>query len=435
VVRALLERGARVLALGRSAAPVTEPEVESRVFDPAGAPNPGAFAGADAVVHLAGETVDGRWTAEKKFRIADSRIHGTRTLVQSLAALQRRPAVLVNASAVGYYGDGGDEPLTEASAPGSDFLAEVCTSWEAEARAAGELGIRSVQLRTGIVLGDGGALAKLRVPFQLGIGGPLGSGRQFMPWIHLDDLAALYAFAVETTSLRGPVNAVAPDYATNARFSQALGSALRRPSLLPAPPLALRVALGEFANTVLGGQLALPAVALDAGFRWKHSTLEAALGVLLGTGARPLGLHAFRTSQVVPHSLECVFAFFSDPSNLEAITPPSLGFTIRSAPKSVERGSIIDYDLRLHGLPVHWTTMIAEYEPPQRFVDVQLHGPYALWRHLHTFRPVDGGVEVADAVDYSLPFAPFGELAGRLVASDVDAIFRYRREALDRVLA
>ena len=432
VVRVLRERGARVLALGRTLRPAADSGVEPRAFDPEGGPNPAAFAGADAVVHLAGETIDGRWTPEKKRRIRDSRIRGTETLVQSLAALDRRPAVLVSASAVGYYGNRGDEPLTEASAPGSDFLAEVCRGWEAAARTAGDLGIRTAQLRTGIVLGDGGALVKMRVPFQLGIGGPLGSGRQFAPWIHVDDLAALFAFAVENASLSGPVNAVAPDYATNARLSQALGSALRRPSLLPAPPFALRVALGEFANTVLGGQLVIPAAALDAGFRWSHPTLEAALGALLGAGSRPLGMHAFRASHVVHRPLEEVFAFFSDPRNLEAITPPTLGFTIRSSPERMQRGAIIEYDLRLHGFPVHWTTLIADYEPPQRFVDVQLHGPYALWRHAHTFRPVDGGVEIADAVDYILPFAPFGELAGRLVANDVGEIFRFRREALDR---
>jgi uncharacterized protein (TIGR01777 family) len=435
VIRALRERGSRVIALGRSPAAYPDAGIEPRAFDPAGPPNPGAFAGADAVVHLAGETVDGRWTTEKKWRIADSRIRGTNTVVASLAALPKRPAALICASAVGVYGDRGDEPLTEASPAGTGFLAEVCTGWEASARAAGDHGIRSVQLRIGVVLGNGGALAKMRVPFSLGIGGPLGSGRQFMPWIHVDDLAALALFAIDNEALRGPVNAVAPDYATNARFSQVLGAALRRPSLLPAPPIALRAVLGEFADTVLGGQLVIPAAALDAGFHWNYPTLEGALGTLLAAGSRTLGLHAFRTSLVVRRPLEEVFAFFSDARNLEAITPPRLGFTIRRIPEHVERGAVIEYDLRLHGVPIRWMTLISAFEPPYRFADVQLHGPYALWRHTHTFRAVEGGVEVADAVDYLLPFAPFGELAAGFVANDVNEIFRFRGETLARVLA
>jgi uncharacterized protein (TIGR01777 family) len=379
---------------------------------------------------LAGESVAGRWNAEKKRRITDSRTAGTKCVVESLRALSHRPAVLVAASAVGYYGDRGEEPLMEDAAPGNDFLAGVCVAWEAAARECESFGVRTVLLRTGIALGDGGALRQMLPPFKFGAGGPLGSGRQFVPWIDVRDLAALYAFAVENDTLHGPVNAVAPDYATNARLTQAIGAALRRPALAPAPAFALRAILGEFAESLLQSQLVLPATAEDAGFHWQHAQLESDLAeILRGRNDRPY-VHTFRATQFVARPLEEVFRFFSDARNLEAITPPALSFAIREAPKEVRRGSIIAYQLRVRGLPVRWKTLIAQWEPPVRFLDVQLRGPYRLWNHLHEFRVRDGGVEVADRVDYVLPYAPLGEAASHIVARDIDAIFRFRRTAI-----
>lgn len=281
VVNALRARGARPIALGRRIASGFGADVQTRLFDPNGEPNPQAFAGADAVIHLAGEPVAGRWTPEKKRRIADSRVNGTQTLVESLRALERRPCVVVSASAVGYYGDRGNEPLTESSPPGTDFLAGVCIAWEAAASQCEALGIRTVRMRTGIALGHGGALAPMKRPFEFFAGGPLGSGKQFVPWIDVRDLASLYCFAIENAALRGAVNAVAPESVTNARFSRALGASLHRPSFLRAPSFALRIVLGEFAGSVLGGQRVVPAAASDAGFRWAHPQLEADLVELL----------------------------------------------------------------------------------------------------------------------------------------------------------
>lgn len=275
LVDALRTRGARAIALTREPAASFAPEVETRRFDPNGAPDPAAFAGADAVVHLAGESVAGRWTPQKRRRIAESRTAGTQTVVASLAGMARRPEVMVSASAVGYYGDRGTTTLTEESAPGDDFLAGVCVAWEAAAAQCEALGVRSVRLRTGIALGDGGALPRMALPFRLGIGGPLGSGRQYVPWIAVEDLAGLYCFAIENASLRGAVNAVTPDYATNARFARAIGAALRRPSFLPAPAFALRIVLGEFAESLLASTKAVPAVAQASGFEWVHPQLEA----------------------------------------------------------------------------------------------------------------------------------------------------------------
>jgi uncharacterized protein (TIGR01777 family) len=385
----------------------------------------------DAVVHLAGETIDGRWTEAKKAEIRRSRVDGTRALVRALAACRTKPRALVSASAVGYYGDRGDEPLLETSWPGNDFLAATCEQWEREALAARSFGIRTVVLRTGIVLArDGGALPKMARPFAIGAGGPLGNGRQFVPWIALDDIVGLYLFAIENEKLHGPVNAVSPDIATNARFAQAIGAAMHRPALLPAPPFALRAMLGEFADTVLGSQLVLPSVASGAGFVWRHNRLETALRHIFdtdATGRSPL-LQTFASAQFVPLPIDEVFAFFSDARNLQAITPPSLNFTITNGAANVREGSVIDYDLRLHGIPCSWKTLIAKWNPPHGFVDVQLRGPYALWEHEHTFVEFSGGTVIGDDVTYALPLAPFSAIVRPFVRRDVEHIFRYRRE-------
>lgn len=392
----------------------------------------------DAVVHLAGEPIDGRWTERKKAEIRRSRIEGTRELVSALAACRRRPRVLVSASAVGYYGDRGDQPLLEASPPGDDFLAAVCQQWEHEALEAQQFGLRTVVLRTGIVLArKGGALQKMARPFAFGAGGPIGNGRQFVPWIALDDIVGLYLFAIETETLRGAVNAVSPDVATNSRLAQAIGAAMHRPALVPAPSFALRAVLGEFAGTILASQLVLPSVALAAGYMWRHRRLETAVRHLLdpdATGRSPL-LHTFSSQQFVPLPVDEVFSFFSDARNLEAITPPALHFGITAGTGAVHDGSVIEYDLRLHGMPLSWKTLIVNWNPPRGFIDVQLRGPYALWEHEHTFAEVQGGTIVSDDVTYALPLAPLSTIVKPLVRRDVEQIFRYRRDEIVRRLS
>lgn len=229
--------------------------------------------------NLAGEPVaEGRWTAEKKARIRDSRVLGTRRLVEGLKQLDRRPRVLVSASAVGWYADSGDRELTEAEPPADTFLGEVCAAWEQEARAAEPLGIRVVLVRIGLVLGPGGgAMGQMLPLFRLGLGGRLGSGRQWMPWIHLDDLVGLLLFAARCETLRGPMNAAAPHPVTNAEFTRTLGRVLHRPAFLPAPAFGLRLALGEFASVLLASQRVLPRAALAAGYEFQYSELEPAL--------------------------------------------------------------------------------------------------------------------------------------------------------------
>lgn len=248
----------------------------------AGPPPAEAFDGVDAVFHLAGESVaEGRWTAAQKRRIEESRTLGTRHLVAGLERAVEPPRVLVSASAVGYYGNRGDEELTEDSPPADDFLARVCVAWEEAAAAAREVGTRVALARTGIVLGaGGGALEKMLLPFRLGAGGPLGSGRQWMPWIHVADLARLYVFLAES-SLEGPVNAVAPNPVRNAEFTRALAKELHRPAFMPAPYLGLRLVFGEFAQVLFASQRVVPRAALAAGFVFQFPDLAAALRDIL----------------------------------------------------------------------------------------------------------------------------------------------------------
>jgi uncharacterized protein (TIGR01777 family) len=261
-------RGHAVITVGRTSG--------ERRWDPMADPAP--LQGADAVIHLAGEPVaEGRWSREKMDRIRDSRVTGTRNLV---AGLRDTPAkTLVCASATGYYGSRGDEELTEDSAPGGDFLAGVCRDWEAEAARSG---VRTVSVRIGIVLGaEGGALAKMRLPFSLGLGGRLGDGLQWMSWIHVDDLVALLLHGLETDGLSGPLLGTSPSPATNRDFTKTLGRVLGRWTILPMPAWTLRLLVGPVADVLVGSQRCRPKRTLDSGFAFRHPELEPALRGLL----------------------------------------------------------------------------------------------------------------------------------------------------------
>jgi uncharacterized protein len=260
--------------------------VEAYSWDPLAGPPPlQAFEGVDTVFHLAGDPVaSGRWTAEKKRLIRDSRELGTRHLVKALGQLQTRPSVLISASATGWYGDRGDEVLDETVSPGSDFLSNVCIAWEREAQAATQLGMRVACVRTGVVLGpNGGALTKLLLPFRLGLGGPLGNGRQWMGWIHVDDLTAIYLHVAKNAAVSGPLNGTAPNPVTNKQFTKALASALHRPAFLPAPYFALRLALGEFAKILFDSQRAVPKATIASGFQFRYSEIAPALAAIVSS--------------------------------------------------------------------------------------------------------------------------------------------------------
>jgi len=252
-------------------------------WDSAVAPPPKeTFEEVDAVINLAGATIAGRWTTAKKRAIRESRVLGTRHLVAGIERCAKRPKVLISTSAVGYYGDQGEKLVTEESPPGSDFLAQICREWEVEAARAEELGLRVVRLRISTVLGPkGGALQALLPLFKWGLGGPLGSGRQWWPWIHRDDLVGLILYTLQN-DLSGPINAAAPQPVRQKEFAQTLGRILRRPTVFPAPSLGLRVVLGKFASTLLASTRAVPKRAQEAGYQFRFPELEAALRDALG---------------------------------------------------------------------------------------------------------------------------------------------------------
>jgi uncharacterized protein len=239
--------------------------------------------GAGGIVNLAGESIARRWTVTAKARILASRLEATEKLRAAIEKAILKPSVLVNASAVGIYGPRGEETLDEDSPPGSDFLATTCVAWEEAARKAEALGVRVALIRTGVVLGrGGGALAKMLPPFKAFLGGPIGGGGQLMSWIHLDDLAALYVFALENPEARGPFNGTAPNPVTMREFAKALGHALHRPSFLPVPAPAVRLLLGEMATVVLDGQRVVPKRAEALGFRFRFPEVDAALRDVVG---------------------------------------------------------------------------------------------------------------------------------------------------------
>jgi uncharacterized protein (TIGR01777 family) len=279
LVAALQARGDDVIALSRDPERAGEKlGVEALPWDPENeAPPKPSLVGRDAVVHLAGEDVAQRWNKDAKARILDSREKSTRSLVHAIFDAKPRPPIFVCASASGYYGARGDEPVDEAEPPGSDWLASVVMRWEQQADTA-LIGTRLVKVRTGIVLdADGGALAKMLPPFKAGVGGPIGGGKQYMPWIHLDDIIGIYMAALDSPSFAGPINASAPNPATNKEFSQALGRALHRPAVAPIPGLTIKAMYGEMAQIVLKGVRMVPGRAAELGYEFKHPELDEAL--------------------------------------------------------------------------------------------------------------------------------------------------------------
>jgi uncharacterized protein len=285
LVRELLGRGDQVAVLSRD--PDRARETLGAEVDPfawpdakAAPPPPESLRASDGVVHLAGEPLAQRWSDVTKREIRDSRVLGTRNLVAALRALPaaERPGALVSQSAVGFYGARGDEPLDESAPAGDDFLAEVVAAWESEARAAEEVGVRVVTTRTGVILSEsGGALEKMLPPFKLGVGGPVAGGRQYVPWVHLDDVVGAMRFCLDTDGARGPVNVTAPEPVTNKELSKALGRALGRPAVAPVPGFAVKLLYGEMAMVVTTGQRAVPKRLLELGYDFRWPELEPAL--------------------------------------------------------------------------------------------------------------------------------------------------------------
>lgn len=398
-----------------------------------------ALDGVEAIVNLAGEPVgDSRWTSEKKQRIRDSRVIGTRLLVD---AIEKHPdafrtlKTFVQASAIGVYSDQGNSEITEESPSGNGFMATVVKDWEAEARSLLRderfSGLRMPVIRTGVVFSrHGGALAKMLPYFRKGLGGKLGTGQQWMSWIHIDDIANLFLFCLENPKVDGVVNGVAPEPVRNERFTIELARSIGRPVFLPVPETALKVGFGSMAATVLESARVVPRRVQEFGFKYLHPDLKGGLKHLM-TPLRE-GQFELLSEQWVPRPPEDVFEFFGDEKNLRRLAPSFLRFEVlgKSTPR-IQEGTRITYRLKLRGVPIRWITEIASWQPNRHFMDVQLSGPYRKWHHSHRLIPFAGGTLLVDLVHYKLPLGFVGEVvAGEIVGRDLKSIFDYRRKAI-----
>lgn len=387
-----------------------------------------------AVIHLAGESVaEARWSDVKKMQIYNSRVLGTKNLIISLAEAKAPLRAFISTSASGFYGDQGDKILPENSIRGSGFLSDVCRDWEREVEMAQSKQIfancRFVILRVGVVLSVlGGAMLKMIHPFRLGIGGAVGSGKQWMGWIHLVDLVQIYASSLIDENYQGVINAVAPETITNLDFSKKLAAVFGK-KLGPAIPKAvLKLIFGEMSHVLLSSQR-LEAKALDQlQFRYQYPQLDQAFAEICQYHAQ--GDEVLISEQYLDYDLQKIFPFFSDAKNLERITPEYLNFkVVKMSTQHIEANTLIDYKLKIHGVPVAWRTQILDWVPPVKFTDTQLKGPYKKWHHTHDFTKLGQGVLMKDRVLYRLPFGLLGwALAFWFVKKDVTKIFLYRRK-------
>jgi uncharacterized protein (TIGR01777 family) len=395
-----------------------------------GEPPAEAFKDVDAILNLAGENIaGGLWTKTRMSRILQSRVLSVRHLVEAIRKLDSPPKVFVSASAIGIYGDRGSESLTESSAPGTGPLAEVCKSWEKEIFRAATLNVRTVALRFGIVLGkNGGVMEKILPPVRLGLGGRLGDGKQWMSWTHVRDVAGLVLHALENNAVMGTLNAVSPHPVTNREFTDTLAKELRRPAILPVPALVLKTLLGEMSSLLLDSQKVTSKRANT--YKFLYPRLNLALREVCNDFN-----HELLTEQWVPAPVDKVFPFFSDSKNLEILTPDFMGFQIvGQSTEKIEKGTRIDYQLKLHGIPFRWQSQIVDWQPNMKFADTQTRGPYSHWFHQHEFIPKDGGTLMRDRVSYAVPFGALGVLPIHpFVQRNLEQVFMYRRKKVEEL--
>lgn len=392
---------------------------------------PEYFNGIDSVIHLAGESIaSGQWSEKRKKLILESRTIGTKNIVKAIQKSNLTVKQFISASAIGIYGNS-TEWVSEES-PGADsFLAEVCKNWEAESQKLSSLGINVINPRIGIVLSrKGGAMDKMLPVFSTGLGGILGNGKQWMSWIHQDDLTEMFIYFINHPDLKGTFNAVAPKPVTNKNFSQLLAKSLGRNLFFPVPGFILKVILGGMSCLVLDGQKVSSLKITDHGFKFKFNELEQALQDIclpLGLGQKEIFAEVW-----LPKRPQEVFSFFCNEKNLEKLTPEFLNLrVVKKSTDTIVEGTLIDYKLSLHGIPMKWKTLIENWEPNKRFVDRQLKGPYKLWHHTHEFEEFAGGTIVRDRVLYKVPFGRLGDIAsGPFVRADVQKIFAYRKKVI-----
>ncbi|MCB0411272.1 MAG: DUF1731 domain-containing protein, partial [Bdellovibrionales bacterium] len=354
-------------------------------------------------------------------------------LLEGIRQHQTNLRVFVGATAIGYYGYSESMVFTEDSPAGEGFVSELCVKWENEEQKIRQFvhDVKLAQIRIGVVFGKGGGFLKEVVPvFQKNLGAPLGSGEQKLSWIDLEDLVEILALSLENPKFHGVINAVAPEAKSNRQWSKLLANELKV-SLLPAAPAsALKLAFGEMSELLLKGSEVKPLRLEGLGFQWKHPSIESSFQKVLGKPA--LGEVELVFEQWVPHKREGVFPFFESESNLEVITPPWLKFKVlKKSTEQIQKGTLIDYELRLRGLPLHWRTEITDWKQNERFVDEQVRGPYDKWHHVHEFETLGVGTLLRDRVTYKVPIGVLGRwVAGPFVKNDVEKIFSYRQKVI-----
>ncbi|MCB0392366.1 MAG: TIGR01777 family oxidoreductase [Bdellovibrionales bacterium] len=390
-----------------------------------------AFEGADVIVHLMGESVaDKRWTPEVKEEIYNSRIVSTANIIKLITKHNISLRAFIGGSAVGYYGNRNDEKLTESSKSGEDFLAKVCVDWENEVNKLPPA-VRKVALRTGLVLGRGqGLMEKLEFPASFNLLGTIGNGQHYMSWIHVDDWVRAAFETITNEKLSGAFNLCAPEPKTNSELTNEFLSTINKWQGPPLPEFVVKIRFGEMSKALVASQRAYPQRLLEEGFKFLYPNLKMAFNNIYSL---PINEKVFIQRQWFKSDKENVFRFFSDAHNLEKITPPFLNFKIKNLSNSkIQEGALIDYELKLHGLPIKWQTKILNWNPPHQFIDDQLKGPYARWYHQHSFEELCGGTLMEDKIYYKLPMAPLGQLiAGSFVLKDIKKIFSYRKKYLE----
>lgn len=393
----------------------------------------GALDNIDVIINLAGENIaSSRWSDKKKQSILNSRIDSIKCLLSHIEP-DHKVKKFISASAIGIYGDRADEKLDEVSSSGEGFLADVCKKWEEQLYNNNFNDINFTAIRTGLVLGNGGALAKMLTPFKFALGGKLGDGQQYMSWIHIDDLVSTYTHCLFSDSPKKIYNAVSPNPVTNEDFTAALASTLKKPAFMKVPRLALETILGEMSQIVLASQRVVPQKLIDNGFIFRFETIEQALNNLLQYDVN--GENLLTQYQVVSKKKESIFDFFSSEKNLEKLTPPFLKFKVlRKSTNELGAGTIIDYKLKIKGIPVKWKTLIEKFEINDYFIDNQIKGPYKKWHHTHEFHSIEQGTLMIDRVVYKVPFGILGRIClTALIKKDINSIFKFRRRKINEL--
>ncbi len=392
-----------------------------------------ALLGADVVIHLAGENISsGRWTKARKKALRDSRVLSAENLRLGLDQADVKPKVFISASGVGVYGDRADSELTEAAPVGDDFLASLCQEWEAAADLI--KADRTVKARFGVVLSlEGGFLREVAPLFSMLGASRLGSGRQWFSWIHMEDLIEGLLFAIREPKLQGAVNMVAPSPLLNSDLTQDLAHALKTFRAPAVPGFALKLLYGELTQALLGSQRTIPEKLMNLGFQWKYPTFKKAMDAIyhdLRAGEMKLVF-----AQWVAASGQQVWPFFSSEKNLERLTPPFLNFhVVGKSTEQIEQGTMIDYRLKMHGLPMRWRSEITQWTPEISFVDEQRKGPYKTWRHLHEFIPLGSGTLLQDTIRLKPPMGWAGRAAAlKLIINEVETIFAYRAKITSEI--